>query len=144
MKIEVGKLYQTRDGERVRIYTDDGGGYFPIHGAIYRDDYPGWDSETWKANGRFSNEGAAGRDIVAEWVEPEPKPPKYRPYYSDELPRIVGRVVRAKDINNYRVIAWVKADYDVIGLGGQNDTITAARLFEGYEWADGSPCGVEL
>lgn len=141
MKIEVGKLYQTRDGERARIYATDGDHDYPIHGAVRSDKF-GWAMETWKPNGRVCNDGPTGRDIVAEYVEP--KPPKYRPYNPDELPAIVGRVVRAKDINNYRVIAWVKIDYDVVGLAGADNTITVARLLEGYEWVDGSPCGVEL
>ena len=144
MQIEVGKLYQTRDGKRVWIYatdaTDAGENGYSIHGAILTANR--WGMETWKPDGQVCANGPAAWDIVAEYVEP--KPPKYRPYNADELPRIVGRVVRAKDANNYRLLAWVKVEFDMVGLAGADPSITAARLFECYEWVDGSPCGVEI
>ena len=43
----------TRDGSKVRIYAQDGGGKYPMHGAIWANGI--WHPRKWKANGRFSN-----------------------------------------------------------------------------------------
>ena len=47
---EPGQEYRTRGGHRVRIYANDAGGEFPVHGAVYIDGE--WRSTTWTANGR--------------------------------------------------------------------------------------------
>ena len=39
----------TRGGNKVRIYAKDGGGEFPIHGAVFLSG--GWHVQTWTANG---------------------------------------------------------------------------------------------
>jgi hypothetical protein len=50
--IDPKKQYRTRDGREVRIYAVDGGGEFPVHGAIKK---PGdiWDSMCWGVNGEW-------------------------------------------------------------------------------------------
>lgn len=35
LKIEVGKEYLQRNGNRFRVYAVDGGGRYPVHGAFY-------------------------------------------------------------------------------------------------------------
>ena len=48
--IDINKKYHTRDGREVRIYATDGGGHYPVHGAIKKgDDY--WDVAGWTING---------------------------------------------------------------------------------------------
>ena len=42
----------TRGGSKVRIYAQDGGGKYPIHGAIFEGGR--WKQGMWKANGRFT------------------------------------------------------------------------------------------
>jgi hypothetical protein len=49
LKIEVGKMYLTRDGHLARIYATDGGDRYPVHGAIKRD--RGWVQNDWTADG---------------------------------------------------------------------------------------------
>jgi hypothetical protein len=49
--IDKDKQYKTRDGREVRIYATDGGGEYPVHGAIRRGD--GWGCEMWGSNGRI-------------------------------------------------------------------------------------------
>ena len=44
--ISLDKNYRTKDGKEVRIYAIDGGGDFPVHGAVYVN--CSWISETWK------------------------------------------------------------------------------------------------
>lgn len=66
MKIEVGKLYRTRSGRKVRIYATDGGGETPIHGAIYYPELNQWNANLWGQSGSDS-EGITNFDIVSEW-----------------------------------------------------------------------------
>lgn len=51
MKIEMGKTYKTRDGREVRIYAVDGGGLYPVHGAVLHDGE--WNPESWSVDGRW-------------------------------------------------------------------------------------------
>ena len=48
--IELGKQYKTRDGCEVRIYAVDGGGQFPVHGAV---NFSGtaWTPNEWSETG---------------------------------------------------------------------------------------------
>jgi len=48
-KISKDKQYTTRDGREVRIYATDGGGEYPVHGAIKRSE--GWISASWGSSG---------------------------------------------------------------------------------------------
>ncbi len=83
MKIEVGKLYATRDGRQVRIYSTDGCGEYPIHGAVKIEE--GWESADWTHKGRFNVQRPDMKtDIVAEWVEEEE-----RTYWINFYPRNV-------------------------------------------------------
>lgn len=74
MKIEIGKFYKTRGGNKVRIYAMDGAGAFPIHGAILN--AGDWVFYSWAANGFNTNlEGdSTPRDLVSEWVNFGPLP----------------------------------------------------------------------
>lgn len=49
--IDITKKYKTRSGCEVRIYATDGGGDYPIHGAVkYKgDNY--WSPRKWKDSG---------------------------------------------------------------------------------------------
>jgi hypothetical protein len=48
--ISKDKQYRTRDGREVRIYATDGGGDYPVHGAILGHD--GWQHFMWRATGK--------------------------------------------------------------------------------------------
>ena len=48
-KIEMGRVYRTRDGREVRIYATDGGGHKPIHGAIREGE--SWVVASWLYDG---------------------------------------------------------------------------------------------
>lgn len=53
--IELGKQYKTGDGREVRIYAVDGGGRFPVHGAVKL--YDGtWRQEEWTPTGSYNGE----------------------------------------------------------------------------------------
>ncbi len=48
--IELGKQYKTRDGREVRIYAVDGGGQFPVHGAV-KFSGTAWTPNEWSETG---------------------------------------------------------------------------------------------
>lgn len=47
---EPGKTYRTRDGREARVYAVDGGGNWPVHGAIRGRDGV-WSAEAWTKDG---------------------------------------------------------------------------------------------
>ena len=48
--ISMDKKHRTRDGREVRVYAVDGGGRYPIHGAIKT--FNGWINTCWETNGQ--------------------------------------------------------------------------------------------
>lgn len=52
MKIDINKQYQTRNRKKVRIYSTEALGDFPIHGAVWLDNE--WDICTWTKDGKYS------------------------------------------------------------------------------------------
>ena len=71
-KIEMGLVYRTRDGREVRIYATDGGGIYPIHGAVRCDDE--WTTESWAVDGKWDrlNRSAGDNNDLIE-VKPRIK-----------------------------------------------------------------------
>lgn len=53
--ISKDKQYQTKSGKPVRIYATDGGGEYPVHGAIYDENTGTWSVEHWRINGGYNN-----------------------------------------------------------------------------------------
>jgi hypothetical protein len=50
--ISMDKQYKTRDGREVRIYAVDGGGEYPVQGAIHRPHDGRWITYLWTPDGR--------------------------------------------------------------------------------------------
>lgn len=68
LKIETGKYYRTSGGSKVRIYATDGGGDYPVHGAVLLDTV--WNSVSWTVSGRYSvDEEEPQLDIISEWQQ---------------------------------------------------------------------------
>jgi hypothetical protein len=66
MKIEAGKNYLTRGGQKARVYAVDGPVLFPIHGAIEFNE--GWTIASWSPGGlAFGKIFTA--DIIGEWID---------------------------------------------------------------------------
>jgi hypothetical protein len=72
--IELGKQYKTRDGREVRIYAVDGGGRFPVHGAVKPDDGT-WRQEEWTLTGSYNGESSHGHTIAhhLDLIEVKPR-----------------------------------------------------------------------
>lgn len=62
MKVDKNKKYRTKDDHEVRIYADDGGGEYPIHGAILVNGK--WFSSSWHADGRILEDINTQTDLV--------------------------------------------------------------------------------
>lgn len=71
LKIEVGKFYKTRGGQKARIYATDCGGTYLIHGEVLRRDSR-WQCRSFTGCGEDGGRLPSGDDIVAEWVDDPP------------------------------------------------------------------------
>jgi hypothetical protein len=63
--ISKDKQYRTRDGREVRIYATDGGGSWPVHGAIL--EQRGWVYAIW------SEDGVCQYDRRCDLIEVKPR-----------------------------------------------------------------------
>lgn len=79
MKIEKGRFYKLRNGEKAEIYAVNRKGAYCIHGTICIDDIDD-EVRTWREDGQYSNLEHS-RDIVSEWVEPKAPRPRMLGYY---------------------------------------------------------------
>jgi hypothetical protein len=61
-KVSKDKQYTTRKGRPYRCYATDGGGEFPVHGAILVDD--GWRLCRHTAHGKFHESGDDQWDLI--------------------------------------------------------------------------------
>lgn len=74
--IDINKKYRTVDGKEVRIYTVDGGGKYPIHGAILKN--KGWWSVvSWTKEGKYIQKCTNSYDLV----EVKPKVAYLKPMF---------------------------------------------------------------
>lgn len=67
MKIEVGKFYRAKNGDKARIYATDGGRNSQIHGAVLESDGR-WVIVWWSKDGKCMHN--TWFDLIAEWKEP--------------------------------------------------------------------------
>lgn len=64
--IGMNKRYETRNGAKVRLYCTDGGGSFPIHGAIYDEIGKKWITAQWNEYGNKCGEGGSSKYSLVE------------------------------------------------------------------------------
>ena len=67
MIVDKSKKYQTLSGKPVRIYATDGGGAFPVHGAVLNGDT--WHMESWRDNGINLAINVESKDDLVEVAE---------------------------------------------------------------------------
>lgn len=80
MKIEVGKFYRAKNGDKARIYATDGGLNSQIHGAVLQSDGR-WVIVWWLKDGKCMNN--TWFDLVAEWIEPIDFDPSCLPAWAE-------------------------------------------------------------
>jgi len=67
--IDVKDATQTKGGTPVRVYATDGGGHYPVHGAIWKGS-EGWVLSAWAKNGSDSSDSLFGgpKDLdLTDW-----------------------------------------------------------------------------
>lgn len=69
-KFVTDKTYVTRDGRMARIYAIDGGGVWPIHGAIFTGSE--WEATCWTKDGCTREIAESNDDLDGIW-EDRPK-----------------------------------------------------------------------
>jgi hypothetical protein len=62
MQVEMGKQYRTRGGYEVRLYCVDGGGHYPVHGALKCSDR--WQAASWTASGHYWGDDTHADDLI--------------------------------------------------------------------------------
>lgn len=97
MKIEAGKYYRTREGEKK-------GPMIPVTEGFYRDSFKfktGHFSEVYTEDGSFMDDvQESGGDLIAEWSEPQPLKIEVGKFYMTRDGRRVGPMTG----NNFK---WV-------------------------------------
>jgi hypothetical protein len=108
MMIDKNRTYRTRDGREVRIYAMDGGGYWPIHGAMQLS-CSGWAPASWDNHGNAYN--SFHRDGLIE-VRPRHKRTVWVNIYGPES--FTSHISReqAEDEQDTNRIACIKVDLD--------------------------------
>lgn len=105
MKIEQGKYYRTRNGHKARIYTTDGYGDYPIHGAVLMDN--GWRLAMWASDGNSDIYKAQQDtfDLVSEWKDTPivywAAMPAWCDYVAMDADGVWGCYAGYPQINNY-------------------------------------------
>ena len=110
--IELGKQYRTRDGSEVRIYSVDGGGIAPVHGAILYAPTDGvWYPMSWMITGKVKLDYDHPRDLIE--VKPRRRRTIWVNVYSDPN---LDRCYITKALANYwctpNRIACIKVELD--------------------------------
>lgn len=102
--IDKEKKYTTRDGLEVRIYCTDGGGDYPVHGAMKLKNGT-WYACQWRPHGRYHPDTESPLDLV------------------EAKPRITGWVNIYDDgcglILSSRLIHSSREDADKVGRPGR-------------------------
>ena len=106
--ISMEKNYRTRDGREVRIYAMDGGGYWPVHGAIQLS-CSGWMPTSWDNDGNAFNSGI--RDSLIE-VRPRNKRTVWVNVYPSSIVGDHTTREKADNCASSERIACVKVDLD--------------------------------
>lgn len=93
--IDKNKQYTTRSGLAVRIYATDGGGQYPVHGAIYKDGH--WFPSSWTSEGKHVIAQASSYDLIE--VKPRIKAKGWVNVYceSDDGDYALGAIYATKE-----------------------------------------------
>jgi len=106
--ISKDKTYRTRDGREVRIYATDGGGAYPVHGAVLGTNF--WSTTNWSENGSYRiNHDDHEYDLIE--VRPRHKRTVWLNAYGDNTNSVYGSKEAADRFTHCR-IACIKVDLD--------------------------------
>jgi len=105
--IDINKKYRTAWGQEVRIYAVDGGGYWPVHGAMKNGRDNIWVVTSWDVNGKYHYPEC---DLIE--TKPRIKETVWINIY-DGYKSISSTEKIAEDRADCGIIARVKVDIDV-------------------------------
>jgi hypothetical protein len=159
--IDITKPVRTKCGDHVEIISDKGKPPYLLIGYVGRGT---WDIESWRLDGRHSEDGASPGDL--ENYEPEPQPePQPEEWAAEKAAFAAGKVIQYRSDNDpiwtdtktpiwfskagnnfnpqYRIKPepqWVPMEPDdiVVGMEFTNDTGTR------YQWTEVDTYGVTL
>ena len=104
MKIEVGKFYRTRDGNKARIYVVDAPGEYSVHGAVDGGIY------SWTKYGKYNvDAGDLNIDLVAEWEEPHLRLKAWRS--PDGIVRLFDRHINVDGFSSSEIPGYTRAPW---------------------------------
>jgi hypothetical protein len=107
--IDKSKTYRTRDGREVRIYATDGGGEYPVHGAVLGANF--WSATNWSENGCYRiNHDDHEYDLIE--VRPHHKRTVWLNVYHDEPDILAYPSKEEADGPFHNRIACIKVDLD--------------------------------
>ena len=106
MTISMDKKYRTRDGRDVRIYAVDGLGYYPVHGAIWFENF--WRQASWDFDGEHV---ASSLPPFGKYDLIEVKPRIKRTYWINIYPDCAS-LRNNKETSNRSQLACVKVEID--------------------------------
>jgi hypothetical protein len=106
--ISKDKTYRTRDGREVRIYATDGGGDYPVHGAMLGHD--GWQQFMWRANGKSYFDDFDDRPTDIAEVKPRIKRTVWINVYEDDCDAFQHKAPADCHVENR--LACVKVEID--------------------------------
>lgn len=135
-KISMDKKYRTRDGLPVRLLCVDAIRDECVIGLV-KSTKTGQDHiYTWWANGDSFPCAKHPMDLV------EITEPRYRPFFADELPALVGRVVVSSSKGTADLIRRIDTEAQSIYVSYVRHS-PASLLKDGWTFRDtGEPCGV--
>jgi hypothetical protein len=106
--IDKNKTYRTRDGREVRIYATDGGGPYPVHGAVLGTNF--WSATNWSENGSYRiNHDDHEYDLIE--ILPRHKRTVWLNVHPDNEYAAFGERAEADEVA-YERIACVKVELD--------------------------------
>jgi hypothetical protein len=117
MIIDLNKTYTTRDGKLVRLYCVDGGGSYPVHGAVRRDGI--WDVERWTLKGDFINDcSETSYDLI-----------EFNPWSNLKVDdRVIVRIKKTGESHNYHFAGLTDKGVPML-YTGQRSSWTASTTF---------------
>lgn len=62
--ITLEKQYRTRGNQKTRVYCTDGGGKYPVHGAVWDEEKQEWITRTWTLNGVYRINFESDIDLI--------------------------------------------------------------------------------
>lgn len=109
VKLDLTKPVKTRGGREARIYSTDGGGGYPVHGAIYIEEKKQWVQATWTLDGYYTVNNRVGS---CDLVNVSKKITRWINFYRHSYVTHSSREAADSVADTSRRIACVKVEFE--------------------------------